>query len=43
MATMAALLHDRSALIIVGVLGTAAGMAIVLAHQRWSRDLCRSW
>jgi hypothetical protein len=36
MATMAALLHDRSALIIIGVLGTAAGMAIVLAHQVWS-------
>jgi hypothetical protein len=36
MATMAALLHDRSALIIIGLLGTAAGMAIVLAHQVWS-------
>jgi hypothetical protein len=35
-ATMAALLHDYSALIIFGVLGTAAGMAIVLGHQVWS-------
>jgi hypothetical protein len=43
MATIAALLHDRSALIIVGVLGTAAGMAIVLAHQRWSGGPCRPW
>jgi hypothetical protein len=34
--TMMTLVHDRSALIIVGMLGTAAGMAIVLAHQRWS-------
>jgi hypothetical protein len=35
-ATMAALVHDRAALIVLGVLGTAAGMAIVLAHQVWS-------
>jgi hypothetical protein len=35
-ATMAALVHDRGALIILGVLGTAAAMAIVLAHQVWS-------
>lgn len=36
MEMMTALLQDRSALIIVGVLGTTAGMAIVLGHQRWS-------
>ena len=36
METMAALLQDRPAMIIVGILGTTAGMAIVLAHQRWS-------
>jgi hypothetical protein len=33
---LAALVHDRSALIILGLLGTAAGTAIVLAHQKWS-------
>jgi vacuolar-type H+-ATPase subunit I/STV1 len=33
--TMTALVHDRSALLTMGVLATAAGMAIVLAHQVW--------
>jgi hypothetical protein len=33
--TMTALVHDRPALIIMGVLATAAGLAIVLVHQAW--------
>ena len=31
-----AFLQDRPALIVLGVLGTAAGLAIVLGHQRWT-------
>jgi len=30
------LLQDRPALIVFGMLGTAAGLAIVLGHQRWT-------
>jgi len=35
-ATMTALVQDRSALVVIGMLGTAVGIAIVLAHQVWS-------
>ena len=31
-----AFLQDRPALLVLGVLGTAAGLAIVLGHQRWT-------
>lgn len=34
--TAAAFLHDPPALMIVGMLALAAGLAIVLAHNRWS-------
>jgi hypothetical protein len=34
--TMRSLLHDQSALMIIALLGTAAGLAIVLGHQVWS-------
>jgi hypothetical protein len=34
--TVTALAHDRPLLMVVGILGTVAGLAIVLAHQRWS-------
>ena len=33
---VSALLQDRPALIVFGMLGTAAGLAIVLGHQRWT-------
>jgi hypothetical protein len=34
--TVNALLQDRPALIVLGMLGTAVGLAIVLGHQRWT-------
>jgi hypothetical protein len=33
---ISALVHDLSAIIVVGMLGVAAGLAIVLDHQLWS-------
>ena len=36
METMQSLVADRSALLIIGAAGTAAGLALVLGHQRWS-------
>src|SRR6516165_4057887 len=34
--TVRAVIQDRSALLILGMLGTAAGLAVVLGHQVWS-------
>jgi NAD/NADP transhydrogenase beta subunit len=34
--TVTALAHDRPLLTVVGILGTVAGLAIVLSRQRWS-------
>jgi hypothetical protein len=34
--TVTALAHDRPLPMVVGILGTVTGLAIVLAHQRWS-------
>jgi hypothetical protein len=36
MGTIGALVADRSALTIMGAIGTGAGLAIVLGHQVWS-------
>jgi hypothetical protein len=36
MDTLQAVVRDRSAVIVIGMLGTAAGLAIVLGHQIWS-------
>jgi uncharacterized membrane protein YsdA (DUF1294 family) len=38
-----AVVEDRPALLILGVLGTAAGLAVVLGHQVWSGACCRCW
>jgi hypothetical protein len=35
MDTLRAVVQDQPALIVLGMLGTAAGLAIVLAHQVW--------
>jgi hypothetical protein len=34
--TVRAVVEDRPALLILGMLGTAAGLAVVLGHQVWS-------
>jgi len=34
--TMMSLVHDPAALLIIGILGTTAGLALVLGHQVWS-------
>ena len=34
--TVRAVIQDRSPLLILGMLGTAAGLAVVLGHQVWS-------
>jgi hypothetical protein len=36
MDTLQAVVRDRSAVIVIGMLGTAAGLAMVLGHQIWS-------
>ena len=36
MDTVRAVVQDQPALIVLGMLGTAAGLAIVLAHQVWT-------
>ena len=41
--TVRAVIQDRSPLLILGMLGTAAGLAVVLGHQVWSGVYCRCW
>jgi vacuolar-type H+-ATPase subunit I/STV1 len=35
-ATVTALVHDRAILILFGMIALASGLAIILAHNRWS-------